>query len=429
MSLGLKHALGRNIQFTMYVGSDILQQLSGPAQVNKTKSNMFGRGYEAGRRASYGCSYRGRAWSHNRADNIEDWVTWCREVSSKLTDESITTEAALKFALIPIAVTERPNVVPLSVLWPEEFLIRPEDAVEFHIAGKAVTLVDTAIELVGHTSTGPIRFRVSSGDVSATYEITFSEGGTAFRPLDEEVDVVRGARKTPLSELFKETPPDINFADGSFLVGNAFFRLRGDYRVPFLKESITVMDWSGVDLRKESQKDTKRKDSIQRRVIESLLAQSPPPAIVFDDDDSGEVADIIALREEDDRLSVDLYHCKFSTEETPGARIDDLYAVCGQAQTSVSWRSDLRRLLEHIERREASRLKAGRPSRFEQGSRDTIRDYRSRLDALSPHFTVWVVQPGLSRSKAGPGHLELFAVTQHYLHDTFGVPLRVLASE
>ena len=57
-------------------------------------------------------------------------------------------------------------------------------------------------------------------------------------------------------------------------------------------------------------------------------------------------------------LEVEFYHCKFSLEEKPGARIDDLYQVCGQAQKSIHWmrtpetKTDL---LTHLLRRDSER--------------------------------------------------------------------------
>jgi hypothetical protein len=79
--------------------------------------------------------------------------------------------------------------------------------------------------------------------------------------------------------------------------------------------------------------------SIQRKVIDTLL-KDQSYCLIFDDDGAGEAADVVAVREishgERRRLDVEFYHCKFSMASTSGARVDDLYAVCGQAQKSVA---------------------------------------------------------------------------------------------
>ncbi len=63
-NLGLKHALGRSVCYTMYAGANVNEGLSEQAFHNRTTSNLFGFGYELGERASAGCSYKGRLWSY-----------------------------------------------------------------------------------------------------------------------------------------------------------------------------------------------------------------------------------------------------------------------------------------------------------------------------------------------------------------------------
>ena len=53
---------------------------------------------------------------------------------------------------------------------------------------------------------------------------------------------------------------------------------------------------------------------------------------------SGEIADLVAIRIDPEGLLVRLVHCKCSHGEKTGARVADLYEVCGQAQKSIMWR-------------------------------------------------------------------------------------------
>lgn len=431
MNLGLKHALSRNVQFTMYVGADILEALSTAQQANKVKSNMFGRGYELGARTSFGFSYKGRAWSYKRAADIGEWIEWCRAVGAKLTDESITTEAALRHVIVPKQVTARPEGVPLAVQWPEELLDRSESIVEFKIGDQTALLLDVGIEVVNPAPDGPIRFRVFTETNSAEYELAFVNGGVEYRPTGSTtVDVIISRRARSLADFFRDDPPAIHFSTGAFIINDALFELPAEHRPPYDRDRIEVVDWAGVDLKKESQGLGKDSDSVQRRVIEWLTADEvqPPYDVVFDDDAAGEAADVVALRREGDRLTVLLVHCKFSKGDKPGGRVNDLYEVCGQAQRSVTWRGDIERLLEHLERREASRKKAGQPSRFERGDSSTLRRLRNRARELAPDVTVLIAQPGVSRQVASNSQLELMAVTDFYLRETAAVPLRVLAS-
>jgi hypothetical protein len=74
--------------------------------------------------------------------------------------------------------------------------------------------------------------------------------------------------------------------------------------------------------------------------------------VVIDDDGTGEIADIVAMRIEAGGLVMKFVHCKYSKEITPGARVADLYEVCGQTQKSIIWRrNDLRLFFKALEDR------------------------------------------------------------------------------
>jgi hypothetical protein len=47
---------------------------------------------------------------------------------------------------------------------------------------------------------------------------------------------------------------------------------------------------------------------------------------------------------------------------------------------------------------------------------------------LTPEFRIFIVQPGLSKGRAGEDQLALLAVTELYLQETYAIPLGVIAS-
>ena len=122
------------------------------------------------------------------------------------------------------------------------------------------------------------------------------------------------------------------------------------------------------------------------------------------------------------------YHCKYAASAHPGARVDDLYAVCGQAQRSVYWKGDVRGLLDHLRYREGGRLRKHNVSRFERGDVQKIGDLIRRLLFLTPEFKIFIVQPGLSKTKVESSQLELLAVTELYLQETYAIEFGVIAS-
>lgn len=95
-------------------------------------------------------------------------------------------------------------------------------------------------------------------------------------------------------------------------------------RLLFDRAAVEVIDWSVVNIRKESQGPERDAGSIQHRAIQVLRDESTWD-IVIDDDGPGELADVVFIRRDEDVLNVLFVDCKYSQEINPGARIGDLY--------------------------------------------------------------------------------------------------------
>jgi hypothetical protein len=279
MNLGLGHSLSRAIRFTMHVGADIREGLSEAHAQNKFKTNLFGRGYAGGNKSSIGCSVKGRVWSYRIAHDLDQWVQWCHEIGAKLLDATVNVSELLKGALVPETITSRPGTVPITIEWSEDLLDRHEDAVHLEFDGASVPLYEVSLTLTDHRDEGPIRFRVASAawpGAFAEYEVRFAGERVDYVPITKvEPVVIIGRRKRTVSEYLQAEPPVIRFHDGSFLIYNDLFRAPAGTRQAFDPKRIDAWDWTGVDLSKESQRHEKRADSIQRRVIENVLAMAP----------------------------------------------------------------------------------------------------------------------------------------------------------
>jgi superfamily II DNA or RNA helicase len=448
MNLGLSETQRKPVRYSQFMGSDIADPLDTLAgNRSRTKTNLFGQGYvdiddhdENGSvlgstpsKETIGCSAKGKIWSYQSTNSFSEWIDWCHVLGAKLLNENITSEAILRNIVRPKRITTMPeDKIPIAIAWPERFLYDVEDRIFLQIGGgDAAAFFNCEIELTSFAPASAITFRVTDGQRSAEYTLNISAGGVTYSHLSgDEVVVHRGRKETSLIDIFKEDPPHIYFADGDMLVATELFVLRRDDDfTAYDPAKIEVIDWTGVDLRRESQGTSKRADSIQRRIIDRLKSAPAPYDVIFDDDGAGEVADVVALRRSGRSLTVDLYHCKYSSAAAPGARVEDLYEVCGQAQKSVRWAERFDELLHHLRRREADRQKRGSATRFEQGSISTLISFIGQWREMRPEFSVTIVQPGYSRAKAVKPHLELFAATESYLMETWRMPLTILASE
>lgn len=434
-NVGLKRQLGRLISFTSHAGSDVGTGISEAQKRNVIKSNVFGVGYENGARVSVGCSRKGRIWSR-RTVNVEELVRWFKFVGKKILDDSINTDDILKGTLKPKTILSRPEKTPIRVDWPSNVYSVSEAEYTFDFGdGTYVPMALLDIELHNPGPTGNIEFSIASENESVEFslEVRQENGNDVYniRAAGRATPNVKiGGKVFAAAAFFYENPPTIWFADGSSLEGNTYTELNSS-PTAFPDEKIDVWDWMGINIRKESQGVDKDTDSIQHKVIQELLASDFE--VIINDDGKGEAADVVAIRvvEADDTpsfIEANLYHCKFSDDDTPGARLADLYEVCGQAQRSAHWKEHPYRFLSHFLRREPIRRSGREVSRFEKGAKADLDKIIKMSDLYDLHLNVFVVQPGVSKASITAEQRKLLAVTESYLIETLEIPLRVITS-
>jgi superfamily II DNA or RNA helicase len=429
-NVGLINQFGKLIKYTMRAGSDIETGLSQAQRSYVRKANIFGAGYEDGRKATVGCSYKGRIWSR-KVGNLEELIEWCRAVGRKVLDASIDPDEVLKGTLVSETIQARPNKLPVWIDWPDLIYAYPEISYSFMLDNShSFQFFETDIRLIEPSTEGDIRFEIFADEVTIPITFAISDGEYRFTVIDGHQLVIRqGSRDSSIQDFFYNNPPTIYFIDGSSLDGSSYTPLIRTYP-SFSREKISGWDWTGIDIRKESQGVVKNEKSVQYRLIEKLKTKGYD--LIFDDDDSGEIADIVAINDTEKIIKIELYHCKFSKEESPGARIDDLYAVCGQAQKSIRW---MEKALEkpdeffsHLLRRETKREELQQISRIEKGSKDLVEMLKVKSRSCPIELSIFVVQPGLSKAKVSDEQLELLGVTENYLLETFKLPFIVIAS-
>ena len=451
-NVGLSEQLGRNVRYVGRLGANVSSALS-DLQLGKTqKTVVAGGGYFGGSAVAMGASRRGRIWSFRRG-NLLQLQHWYQHIGTRLCDTTIDPGTVLRGTLVPVATDQRPAVMPLSVAWPEALYDAPESAWTVTIDCRDYPLSELSLRLIDPSESGALMFGLMAGS-SMNTETTATSQTTAlirfelqFFKLDEVMDyriidldqthaTLRRGDKTEAHELvsyFDEHPPVIWFANGATLTGNLHVPLKADI-LPYPRDKIEAWDWTGVNIRNESQTAEKLPHTIQAHVIRKII-DSGHYQLIIDDDGSGEAADIVAIRfSEADvtmPIAVDLYHCKFSKGDNPGARIEDLYVICGQAQTCLDWMTSAERrteLFTNLLRRNERRIDRGQASRIDHGSAKqlyTVREMSYQQEVL---FAVFIVQPGLSKAKASETQLQLLGVTDNHLTETFQLPFQVIAS-
>ena len=185
----------------------------------------------------------------------------------------------------------------------------------------------------------------------------------------------------------------------------------------FDRTALVVVDWGTIDIKRESRGAARDPNTVQGRMLEEL-SRDDSWQVIVDDDGSGEVADLVALSTHRNDIRIHLVHCKYLLEREPGARVEDLYEVCGQAQKSVLYRRNIDRMLQALIRRERLRRQRGATSGIERGDVSDLYRMFENTHLLRPSLTISIAQPGLSRDRASVQQLELLGCVEVYLRET-----------
>lgn len=425
-NVGLLDAVSRNRRFSMYVGQDVLHAWRGEGGT-KMKTNIFAHGFSDGRAISFGASRKGRVWSYEQARDIHDWVRWVRQVGPAITDTSVSLESVMSGFLLPEPARERPPYVPLAIEWPHELVTSLGDRRQVAFNGESFSLLDTELALTDHTPDRPIRFELRTPAWAIEFEFEFHEDDPpTINPVADDGQILTQSGTSSLAEYLTRHGLLVTFEDEVIMVEQGFLLRPDRERNLFPTGAIETIDWTGVNIRRESQGPERDPATIQYRAIQALSAEEDWE-VVIDDDGTGELADIVLLRRTDETLQVVLAHCKYSSGDKPGARIEDLYDVCGQAMKMNRAKSmpDLlaRRLLKREQRRQAEG-KNGLVSGDIATLAAIVREARYRaLDVA-----VAIVQPGLSKARASEDMRALLGSTDRFLKETYGMSLRVIGS-
>ncbi|MFS0712356.1 DEAD/DEAH box helicase family protein [Microbacterium sp. 2P01SA-2] len=425
-NVGLLDSVSRNRRFSMHVGQDVLHAWRGEGGT-KMKTNIFAHGFADSRAVSFGASRKGRVWSHEQARDIHDWVRWATQVGPTITDTSISLDSVMSGFLLPEPARERPPYVPLSIEWPYQLVATFSERRKVSYKDQSFSLLDTELSLSSHTADQPLRFKLKTPGWELEFEFDFHEDGPpTIRPITEDGQIVTPAGTGSLAAFLTANGLLITFESETVLVEQGFLLRPDRERRLFPIDAIETIDWSNVDIKRESQGADRDPATIQHRAIQALSAEDEWE-IVIDDDGAGELADVVLLKRAEDGLDVLMVHCKYSSGDKPGARIDDLYDVCGQAMKMNRAKSIPELLTKRLFRREQHRQSSGK-SGLIAGNIATLAAIVREARYRTLNVSVAIVQPGLSKSLASEDMRALLGGTDRFLLETHGMRLRVIAS-
>lgn len=426
-NVGVLDIYSRARRFSMHVGADVTDGFPAAEEATKIQTNLFAAGFREGERVTVGVSLKGRVWSYLVARNILDWVEWCRDVGRRLLDESIDVQAVKRNFIRPEILNGWPDAVPLGAEWPPSLLLSPPLSLQIRVGTTEVPLTDLELSVEpGLTDDGQVRIILRAEDAEAKYDLVLDADGLRARPVaDEAIFSTSRGSLTGAEFLTKNCPIILLGGDGVVYPPGILYRPRRD--IPALdRGQIIPLPWDGIAINKESRGSSRDPATVQGAALDLLRTQSWD--FVIDDDGSGEVADLVAIRRASGALEVVLVHCKFAHGGIVGARVADLYELCGQAQKSAAWRRNPESMIRRLLARERNRMAKGRRTGFESGTDAELLRLLSELPSLAVQMKIALVQPGLSQNRASASQLELLAATETYVRETSAARLEILGS-
>lgn len=426
-NVGVLDIYSRARRFSMHVGADVTDGFPAAEEATKIQTNLFAAGFREGERVTVGVSLKGRVWSYLVARNILDWVEWCRDVGRRLLDDSIDVQAVKRNFIRPEILDSWPEAVPIGAEWPPSLLLNPPTTLQIRIGDTEVPLTELELSVEpALTADGHLRITIAADESEAEYDLILDANGMRARSVTDEATFRTSQRTLSGSEFLAANCPIVLLGgDGVVYPPGVLYRPQRD--IPALdRNAIIPIDWTGIAPNKESRGPQRDSATVQGRSLELLQTQDWD--FVIDDDGSGEVADLVGLRRVESTLEVVLVHCKFAHDGTVGARVGDLYELCGQAQKSAAWRRNPESMIRRLLARERNRLNKGRPTGFETGDASGLLRLLGELPSLSIEMQIVLAQPGLSQSRASASQLELLAATATYARETSASRLEILGS-
>jgi superfamily II DNA or RNA helicase len=387
------------------------------------QGHAFLSGESEGKRVTIGYSSGGKVWSSSTFQ-IPDLLDWCKTIGKKIRSTGeIVTNSGFDFLSKGKVATEIPPNITFAQWDKEAFDYNNPVRVSYvNDKGKEVRAHISELDLEidsKQSDTSRIRVNVVASGITVPIDFTLSDFFSTVEGRENEITIYQGEDDSTLIEYLNEYYLDFFTANGSLFRGNELFEVM-DTPPLINQDQIETLDWTNVDIRRETGPANEKGISIHEALQNRLEGESDLQVILYDDG-SGEVADYVSMSRRGDTLKVSLYHCKGSKAETPGSRVGDLYEVCGQAQKCLIWTNRAEQFLKKITDRE----KRGSP--FVRGSLLLAKELLSAT-GCKKDFEVVIVQPGVSKASLSTAMSENLGATSDHVRAGGCLPLRVICS-
>jgi superfamily II DNA or RNA helicase len=365
------------------------------------RGHLFAKGSNNGSSTTLGLSSASKVWS-NKSTNISLFILWCKELSKHiLSDKDPITNTELDFLKLPISIINIPSKVPISVSWNPlvyrqsyDFFYHDEDGalIQQYFVQDLELVIDH-----DYSNESEIIIYLKGEDLEIRFSFAISNDTDKYFTKLDDVDLIVGTDRAPIDieSFLNEFPPSIYFQDFSSIVLHEYYAPPSTEAINFNVDQVLTPDWVNVDITREfGDSDDNNLISIHS-YLDKTLIPAEKNDFVYYDHGTGEIADFITLKVDDENIYVQFYHVKGSSEKKPGNRVADAYEVTSQVTRCVRW-LDIEMIIQQLTYREHA---TGNQYNHRRDEVKNLADIIKSNKTKQMNFEILLVQPGISKSK------------------------------
>ncbi|MBB3065347.1 DEAD/DEAH box helicase [Limibacillus halophilus] len=380
------------------------------------QGHFFGSGLDEGDRETIGASSSSRVWSNKRL-TVSEYLDWITKINGRLNSTVGISASQLDLVQHSRSLKAIPPAI-IGGSW-HKTAYRHALRVRYRRAGQSewrFTQI-TDLELGAFATAGQeLSFNIENDDDSLPFIFSLG-GGPLFRSAEPSWESEVMTHQDDWDDLaiwLSVHPPVFYASDKSSFQGINLFPPPLIVASTLADENVETADWNGCAITVEFEtKNANGRPTVHEFLANRLRDQPNTEALIYDHR-SGEAADFIAITlEADNRVVVSLYHCKGAGGLPSGGRVNDVYEVTCQLLKSVVY-CDAAILADHIEHR-INPKRHKKPSTFIVGDLDRAKSLLLNTPANQLVFSVFGVQPGISKAAINDHLADLMAFSLDYV--------------
>ncbi len=395
--------------YRIMAGSDVSDAIDPSTGKMYSAGHVFCKATgESEESVTIGYSSASKVWSSSYK-NLPDYIRWVEELGRKITNSSIKVKTNTNYDYIPMPekLESYPDNIFFGDFSDDTYSSSPVVR-SYANPSFAKRLSDCTIKIV-KIEKSKISFSIEADDISEGFTCDL-QGRYVAETGDFYTNI--GTVECRLTDYLNDYPISFKTYDDSLISGFEIYRGIPDESFSYNQSQIIPVDWDnyGTDVSVEFRTEkTKTAVSIQD-TLKVILQNNPENKYILYDHGSGEIADYIAIQEDENRLIIRLYHVKRKSAAGYNSSMADVYEVAGQAVKSITWLVTKGKFADKV----SDRHKSGHCQLLDGDFKDFIRILRATKKQIVGYIVI--VQPSLSKSVPMPDKIqEVLAAATSYI--------------